>query len=84
MVVKIVLSFGQKNLPYSCDRKTKQGSIEMNTLDAIMIAEGEKEATFDESIVAWQHLIDTGVVWQLQGVFGRTAKDLIESGLCTL
>ena len=56
----------------------------MNTLDAIMIAEGEKEATFDESIIAWQHLIDTGVVWKLQGVFGRTAKDLIESGLCTL
>lgn len=56
----------------------------MNTLDAIMIAEGVMEATFDESIIAWQHLIDTGVVWQLQGVFGRTAKDLIESGLCTL
>ncbi len=81
---KIGLSFGQSNLPYSCDWKTNQGSIEMNTLDAIMIAEGEKEATLDESITAWQHLIDTGVVWKLQGVFGRTAKDLIESGLCTL
>ena len=35
-----------------------------------------------EEIDAWQHLIDTGVCWRLQGWFGRTAQSLIESGMC--
>ena len=33
-------------------------------------------------IQAWQFLIDTGVVWQLQGWFGRTAMNLINEGIC--
>ena len=36
----------------------------------------------DEVAAAWQFLIDTGVVWQLQGWYGRTAQALIEKGLC--
>ena len=39
----------------------------MNTFDAIMIAEGVEPATMDEKQAAWQHLIDTGLCWQLQG-----------------
>ncbi len=37
----------------------------------------------EESIVGFQKLIDSGLVWQLQGSYGRTAKYLIEAGLCT-
>ena len=33
-------------------------------------------------IMAWQHLIDTGLVWSLQGFYGRTAQDLIARGTC--
>ena len=33
-------------------------------------------------VVAWQYLIDTGVVWTLQGFYGRTARDLIARGTC--
>lgn len=35
-----------------------------------------------ELLDAWQYLIDTGLAWQLQGWYGRTAASLIEAGLC--
>ena len=50
----------------------------MNNYDAVMIAEGVIEVDEDKQIEAWQHLIDTGLVWSLQGRFGRTAINLIE------
>ncbi len=53
----------------------------MNNYDAVMIAEGVIEVDEDKQIEAWQHLIDTGLVWSLQGRFGRTAMDLIEQGI---
>ena len=52
------------------------------TYDAVMIAEGAIEASQEDQIMAWQHLIDTGLAWQLQGWFGRTANKLIEDGVC--
>ena len=54
----------------------------MNTLDAITIIEGDAEADFDTVIEAWQALIDTGIVWTLQGRYGRAAHELICQGVC--
>ena len=51
--------------------------------EATMIVEGVTEADEEGVIAAWQGLIDTGVVWQLQGKYGRTARDLIVAGVCT-
>ena len=51
---------------------------------AVAIAEGFCEgegATEAEQIEAWQHLVDTGLAWTLQGWFGRTAQGLIEAGV---
>ena len=54
----------------------------MNTFDAVMIAEGVNDADEKTYTEAWQHLIDTGVCWNLQGWFGRQAIKLIEEGVC--
>jgi len=56
----------------------------MSTFDAIMIAEGVQQVETEEQYLeAWQMLIDTGMAYQLQGWFGRTANVLIEEGHCT-
>ena len=56
----------------------------MGTFEAVMIAEGEQEAEdYDEYLAAWQYLVDTGLCWQLQGSFGRTAAAMIEAGSIT-
>lgn len=55
----------------------------MSTFDAVRIAEGwDGEHSEIETIEAWQHLIDTGACWSLQGWFGRTAKALIDANVC--
>jgi hypothetical protein len=56
----------------------------MDNYTAVGIAEGFIDAeSQDQYIEAWQHLIDTGMAWSLQGWFGRTAMRLIEDGYCT-
>ena len=50
---------------------------------AIQICEQLVMAEHDEEVEAWQYLIDTGLAWQLQGWYGRTAQRLINDGYCT-
>ena len=54
----------------------------MDNYTAIGIAEGFEPCESEEQyLAAWQHLVNTGLAWSLQGWFGRTAKSLIEEGL---
>lgn len=62
-----------------------QYEFEWDTFRACMVAEGaDGYATSDEDewVEAYQFLIDTGIVWSLQGTFGRTAMQLIGEGRC--
>jgi hypothetical protein len=36
----------------------------------------------DAMIEGFQHLIDSGLCWKLQGHYGRTATYLIQQGIC--
>ena len=56
---------------------------EMTTIKAIDIIDGFEICSDEEFIQAYQFLIDTGLVWNLQGRYGRQAQQLIEDGLCT-
>lgn len=56
----------------------------MTNMEAVSLAEGFEEGSLDEQIDAWQHLIDTGLAWQLQGWFGRIAGHLIDGGYCKM
>ena len=56
----------------------------MTNYEAVALAEGffsdSAPSSEDQVLEAWQHLVDTGIVWTLQGWFGRTATALIEAG----
>ena len=54
----------------------------MDNYKATMIVEGVIETDTEEEVIeAWQHLVDTGLAWQLQGSFGRMAQQLIDKGV---
>jgi len=53
----------------------------MNTFESIIDYENG-ELDDDETIALFQGLIDTGVVWDLQGSYGRVATRLINDGVC--
>ena len=56
----------------------------MNNYTAVALAEGFEDADSEAQLIeAWQHLIDTGLAWSLQGWFGRRAEQLVEEGICT-
>jgi len=51
------------------------------TIDQIMDYENG-ELDDEQSVELFQQLIDSGLAWQLQGSYGRTAVALIQAGHC--
>lgn len=54
-----------------------------DALDRI-IAYEQGDLDEDEVIALFQDLVDSGLAWQLQGHYGRTAASLYEAGLINL
>jgi len=54
----------------------------MNAIDAVILIESG-DCSQDELIEAMQSLVDSGIVWELQGSYGRLANQMIEAGLLT-
>ncbi len=59
---------------------TSRKEKDVDRYTAVGLAEGFIEAENEDQVLqAWQYLVDTGLAWQLQGFFGRTANNLIEA-----
>jgi hypothetical protein len=52
----------------------------MDQIDKIMAFE-EGNLSRKDTIQLFQELLESGLVWQLQGFYGRMARDLIQAGL---
>jgi hypothetical protein len=48
------------------------------TSNIIAFEDGELDE--EQVVELFQHLVDSGLAWQLQGFYGRTAADLIKRG----
>jgi hypothetical protein len=55
------------------DQKRLFGKQITTVTQAVLTIELD-DAPETDQIAAWQYLIDTGVVWQMQGIYGRTAS----------
>lgn len=55
---------------------------EINSCQAVMIAEGVGEPESEEhEIACWQYIYSTGLYKHLQGFFGRTVEVLLRADL---
>ena len=59
----------------------KTETKEFNSLDFIMEWE-TGDMNIHEEAEGFQHLIDSGMAWKLQGCYGRRAAELIKAGYC--
>lgn len=68
--------------PQNNDERPVEDTGHITDFHAIMVCEGVTSPdSYEEWVACWQHLLDGGLVWQLQGWFGRTAKHLLKEGI---
>ena len=68
--------------PPSCFVKPKAQEKKMTVLEKIIAYENGELEDADETIQFFQEIIDSGLVFQLQGHYQRVAIALVEAGLC--
>ncbi len=50
---------------------------------SLIMAYEQGDLDYDETVDLFQDLLDSNMVWQLQGHYGRTATQMLEAGLIT-
>ena len=72
-------------MPTSADKYSDESFANttktVDTLDRIIAYEQGELEDEHEVIALFQELVNTGLAWQLQGSYGRTAAQLISLGL---
>jgi len=63
-------------------RKKKKESKMNFTQEIIDYENGDMD--FDRMVDLFQRMINDGIVWKLQGSYGRTANILVQDGYCIL
>jgi hypothetical protein len=68
---------------YDAHRGDTENSQEVGFVQLVeqLIAYEEGQITGDEEVAFFEHLVETGTCWQLQGHYQRVAATLIEAGL---
>ena len=59
-----------------------KSQIKFDELSSIIAFE-QGDLTQEDTIILFQHLVDNGHAWSLQGMYGRTAAHLIQAGYVT-
>ena len=82
---KIVRKEAQaKNTSPFSDQKNKPRTASEYDVVGQMMAYEQGDLGEEETIALFQRLIDSGLVWRLQGHYGRSAKAYLDAGLCHL
>lgn len=71
--------------PNELERQETESVLEVNegnTLDLMMRWE-DNDLSHEETVALFQHLVDSGMAWRLQGMYGRAATALIDAGYVT-
>ena len=63
-------------------KRTKQMK-DYDVVSALMDFESGLMEDTDDVIILFQHLVDTGMAWHLQGSYGRLAESMIDNGVIT-
>ena len=65
----------------SKEKKSKKDKFNPKSVPIYYLEDPEGNGlTPEQTRKLWQHGVDTGIVWHLQGWYGRTANDLLKSG----
>jgi hypothetical protein len=49
----------------------------------LLVCEADDIMETDDVVAAYQFLIDNGIIWVMEGTYGRMAEYLIDYGICS-